>query len=859
MPPSPLPIDALLPSIADAFSAPENRALVIEAPPGAGKTTRVPPRLLELFPGGDVVVLEPRRLAAHLSATRVAEELGEKLGETVGVQMRFHSVVGPRTRLRYVTEGVLVRQLTRDPELSGVRAVILDEFHERHLASDLSLAMLLRLQARGPAKMRAPLKLCVMSATLNGEAIAAFLGGCPLLRSDGRSFPVDIEYVTDLDGEPLWKRVRGAVRRLLVKDDGDILVFLPGSAEIRRCHDELRELSGEAGFVVLPLHGDLPFEDQRRAVSPRQPGAPRKVILATNVAETSLTIEGVTAVIDSGLARVAGHQPWSGLPTLRVQPISRAQAAQRAGRAGRTRPGRCLRLYSKLDHDARPEFEVPEIRRLDLCELVLSLAALKLPPRELPFLDPPSAASLEAAEKLLVRLGALDENGALLPIGKKLCDLPIHPRLGRLIVAAAERQLGAAGATIAALLSERDLRSGRAGLSGGNPTTAKVHGPSDVLHLLDLFTEAKDARFERHAVQRLELDFDAVMAVDRARKKLEQAAEIATSRGTKSLTAEDDRALLSAILCAYPDRVARRRTGGGAAEFALAGGGGAALSPASIVRDAELVVLVDVEERGHGQGRASRTLVRLASAIEADWLLDLPGSPVHETTEVSWNSAAERIDVVRKLQYEQLVLDETRTPGDGRDAAQVALLAQKALATELRVFADGAELPHVLAKLELLAQQGAEAITIDARRIEETVRGLCQNRASLDELRGLSIIDALLSDLSPRRSKSDLSRLLPDHVVLSRGRRVRVHYETGKPPWVESRLQDFFGMAEGPRVCNGRVAVVLHLLAPNQRAVQVTTDLAGFWSRHYAGIRKELCRRYPRHAWPEDPRTLIEE
>lgn len=857
---SPLPIDALLPSITDAFSAPENRALVIEAPPGAGKTTRVPPRLLELFPDGDVVVLEPRRLAAHLSATRVAEERGERLGETVGVQMRFHSVVGPSTRLRYVTEGVLVRQLTRDPELRGVRAVILDEFHERHLASDLSLAMLLRLQARASDR-RWPLKLCVMSATLNGEAIATFLGGCPLLRSEGRSFPVDIEYVTDLDGEPLWKRVRGAVRRLLTKDDGDILVFLPGSAEIRRCHDELRELSNDAGFVVLPLHGDLPFDDQRRAVSPRQPGAPRKVILATNVAETSLTIEGVTAVIDSGLARVAGHQPWSGLPTLRVQSISRAQAAQRAGRAGRTRPGRCLRLYSKLDHDARPEFEVPEIRRLDLCELVLSLAALKLRPRELPFLDPPSAASLEAAEKLLVRLGALDENGALLPIGKTLCDLPIHPRLGRLIVAAAERQLGAVGATIAALLSERDLRSGRAGLSGGDAITAKVHGPSDVLHLLDLFTEAKDARFDRHAVQRRELDFDAVMAVERARKKLEQAAEVSNTRGKKTLTAEDDRALLAAILCAYPDRVARRRTAGtsGAAEFALAGGGGAALSPASIVRDDELVVLVDVEERGHGQGKASRTLVRLASAIEADWLLDLPGSPVHETTEVSWNSAAERVDVVRRLQYEQLVLDETRTVGDGRDAAQVTLLAQKVLATELRVFADGAELPHVLAKLELLAQQGGEAITIDTRRIEEAVRTLCQNRASLDELRGLSIIDALLSDLSPRKSKADLARLLPDHVVLSRGRRVRVHYETGKPPWVESRLQDFFGMAEGPRVCNGRVAVVLHLLAPNQRAVQVTTDLAGFWSRHYAGIRKELCRRYPRHAWPEDPRTLIEE
>lgn len=871
----PLPIDQLLPEVAAQLLA--HPAVVVEAPPGAGKTTRLPHLLLNLFPDGEIVVLEPRRLAAHLSAARVAEERGERLGDTVGVQMRFNSVCGPATRLRYVTEGVLVRQLQREPTLPGVRAVILDEFHERHLASDLSLALLRRLQSPGGA--RPDLKLCVMSATMNGADLAAFLGGCPRLESSGRTFPVEIEYVTDLDDEPLWKRVRGALRKILQSKDagdgGDVLVFLPGSAEIRRCQEELAELAGQVGLEVLPLHGDLPFEDQRRAVAPRRPGALRKVILATNVAETSLTIDGVTAVIDSGLARVAGHQPWSGLPTLRVQPISRAQATQRAGRAGRTRPGRCLRLYSRLDHDARPEFEAPEIRRLDLCELVLTLAASELPVDALSFLDPPSPGALEAAQKLLGRLGALDETRArVTPLGQKLIALPLHPRLGRLLVAAAEVGLSEAGAVLTALLGERDLRAGRSGLGSaheheyGGQGRAAIHGPSDVLHLLDLFEEARAARFNRSSLQRMGLDADVAQAAERAGKQLTQAVRGLISQGgrdaasARKLSPEArEQALMKAILCAYPDRVARRRSKatGSAPEFALAGGGGATLAPTSIVRDAELVVLVDVEERGQAKGAMSRTLVRMASAIAADWLLDLPGNAVHETSEVLWNSETRRVEVTRRLQYEQLILDEERLPGDGRDEAQVSLLVRQVLATELKMFGDGESLPPLLIKLELLAQHCPELgiAPPDNKTVEAVVRELCRGHGSLDELRGISLCDALCayveSNGKVRSLRAELGRLTPDHVTLGRGRRVKVHYDAGKPPWVESRMQDFFGMADGPRVLGGRVAVVLHLLAPNKRAVQVTTDLSGFWSRHYPAIRRELCRRYPRHAWPEDP------
>lgn len=862
---APLPIDALLPEVARQLLA--HPAVVVEAPPGAGKTTRLPHLLLNLFPDGEIVVLEPRRLAAHLSAARVAEERGERLGNTVGVQMRFNSVCGPSTRLRYVTEGVLVRQLQREPTLPGVRAVILDEFHERHLATDLSLALLRRLQNGS----RPDLKLCVMSATLNGGELATFLGGCPRLESSGRAFPVEIEYATELDDEPLWKRVRGALRKLIQNSDGgDVLVFLPGSAEIRRCQEELAELAGQVGLEVLPLHGDLPFEDQRKAVAPRRAGGLRKVILATNVAETSLTIDGVTAVIDSGLARVAGHQPWSGLPTLRVQPISRAQAAQRAGRAGRTRPGRCLRLYSRLDHDARPEFEAPEIRRLDLCELVLTLAAAELPVSDLLFLDPPSPGALEAAQKLLMRLGALAERERLTPLGRKLIALPLHPRLGRLLVAAAEVGLPEAGALLAALLGERDLRAGRSGLNQeseyGGRGQAAIHGPSDVLHLLDLFEEARAARFSRSSLQRMGVDADVAQAAERAGKQLTQAVRSLTTAApsARGLTPEArEKALMQAILCAYPDRVARRRgkATGSAPEFALAGGGGAVLAPTSIVRDAELVVLVDVEERGQAKGAVSRTLVRMASAIDADWLLDLPGNAVHETSEVLWNSETERVEVTRRLQYEQLILDEERLPGDGQDEAQVALLSRQALAGELRTFPDGESLPGLRVKLELLAQHCPELgiAPPDSKTVEAVVRELCRGRHSLDELRQVSLGDALCAHVEAqsksqsRSLRAELGRLTPDHVTLGRGRRVKVHYEAGKPPWVESRMQDFFGMADGPRVLGGRVAVVLHLLAPNQRAVQVTTDLSGFWSRHYPAIRRELCRRYPKHAWPEEP------
>jgi len=404
----PLPIDPLLPQLVAHFRAAPN--LVLEAPPGAGKTTRVPPALLEagLADRGEILVLQPRRLAARLAARRVAEELGEAVGETVGYQVRFEEIAGPRTRIRFVTEGVLTRRLLRDPSLQSVAVVLLDEFHERHLPGDLGLALLRRLQLTS----RPDLRIGVMSATLEAAPVAAFLGDCPTLRSEGRRFEVQIDHLTQSDDRPLARQVAAALGRLLNEGlEGDVLVFLPGAAEIRHALEACEPLALSADLLLLPLHGDLPPADQDRAV---RRADRRKVIFSTNVAETSVTIDGVVAVIDGGLARTAGHSPWSGLPTLKVAKISQASATQRAGRAGRTRPGRCIRLYTRHDFESRPPFDLPEVRRLDLTEPVLELKAAGITDlATFGWLEAPAPAALASAELLLTRLGALERQGTI--------------------------------------------------------------------------------------------------------------------------------------------------------------------------------------------------------------------------------------------------------------------------------------------------------------------------------------------------------------------------------------------------------------------------------------------------------------
>lgn len=852
-----LPIDPLLPELVATLG--RSSALVLAAPPGAGKTTRVPRAMLDagLAGAGEIVVLQPRRLAARLAARRVAEELGEPLGGTIGYQVRFEESLSARTRIRFVTEGILTRRLLSDRTLRGVGAVVLDEFHERHLHGDLGLALLRQLQLHG----RPDLKLVVMSATLDAGPVSDYLDHAPCLRSEGRCFDVSIEYLPKPDDRPLSVLVASALQRLATdRLDGDVLVFLPGAAEIRRAMTACGPIAQRADLVVLPLHGELSPAEQDRAV---RPASQRKVILATNVAETSVTIDGVVAVIDSGLARMASYAPWSGMPVFRVGRVSRASATQRAGRAGRTRPGHCIRLYTSHDHAARPAHDVPEIQRLDLAETVLELRASGADPGTFPWFDTPPSDAVNAADRLLRRLGAMDACAAMTPLGRRMLRFPVHPRQARMIVEAEARGVAEEGCVLAALVGERDIRtSGRVhGLSGapaGRPGDSSAR--SDLVELFEAFETAELDRFRAPALRELGLDAGAVFAVDRVRRQLVRITERRrdVTRPESALAREN--ALLEVILAGYPDRVGRRRepanaTGRRGVEIVFATGGTAQLADTSVVRDAEFVVAVDAEERVDARG--THVQVRVASAIESDWLLEMFTDQVTDAVDLRWNASGERVEVSRRLSYQGLVLEET-TAQSGVDPAAVArVLVDAAMVKGLRTFADGEVFDRFVERVAFVRANAPElgfprfddAGLRDALQTVATVNGF----RTFADLRSAGLVAHLRGGLSPEQGRW-LDALAPERIELSGGHRARVEYPPGGAPYLASRLQDFFGMPEGPRVLGGKVPVVLHLLAPNQRDVQVTTDLAGFWTRHYPSIARELRRKYPRHRWPEDPR-----
>ncbi len=766
-----LPIDPLVPEIVRHLR--DNNTLVLEAPAGAGKTTRVPPALLDLG-GRDVLVLEPRRLAARLAARFVASGRGESVGETVGYQVRFEEVAGPRTRLRFLTEGVLTRRLLSDPRLDRAGAVVLDEFHERHLEGDLALALLRRLQCTD----RPDLRLVVMSATLDAAPISGYLGGARIIRSEGRHYPLDIEY-TPHSAAPLEQQVAGAVERL--RDaGGHILVFLPGAYEIRRAQSACAGIAQRHGWTVLPLHGDQSPDEQDRAVAPSDR---RKIILSTNVAESSITIEDVGAVIDSGLARIAGHSPWSGLPTLQVGRISQASANQRAGRAGRTRAGRVIRLYPFEDFVRRPAQDPPEIARADLAPMLLQLRAMDSP--DLEWLDAPPPASLEHAGSLLRQLAP---DAALV---REMARYPLHPRLSRLIVEARREGVAEDGCTVAALLSAGERLPAR-------PDHATR---SDLLVLMESDWEPRTAQVVRQ-IRRL---------VDPPRQR-----------------ARNEDALLRSVLAAFPDRVARRRQG---AELQLASGGAAQLAPSSTVTEAGFLVAVEAEDR-----RDQKTpLVRIASAIEPAWLLDLFPDRVREVSEARWNKHSGRVEAIGSLMFDEIAIEQSRRAPDPETAA--AILARKAIEAGLH---ESDDLSAFRAR--------AEFAGVTDLPIEEAIKTLALAARSLSDIDRAAVPRAVEQQLPPavRRRIDDLA---PDRIRIPGGRQVRVHYEPGQPPWIASRLQDFYGMTTTPTVGRG-VPVVVRLLAPNNRPVQMTTDLPGFWQRLYPEIRKQLSRRYPKHKWP---------
>jgi ATP-dependent helicase HrpB len=767
-------VDAILPEILASLQHTSN--LVIEAPPGAGKTTRVPPAILGLV-SGEVIVLEPRRIAARLAARRVAWELGEEVGGTVGYQVRFEERIGPRTRLRFVTEGILTRRLLTDPTLKGVDAVILDEFHERHLDSDLALALLKRLQ-----RARPKIRIIVMSATLDAAPIARYLEDCPVLRSEGKMFELSIKHLP-YSPEPLHVQVRNAVELLNTgQHSGSILVFLPGIAEIRRTMRECETIARQTGLLILPLHGDLSPAEQDRAVLPY---AERKLILATNVAESSVTVEGVTAVVDSGLARIATYSPWTGLPTLQVGRVSKASATQRAGRAGRTGPGQVMRLYSEEDYLLRPEHNTPEIARADLSQLLLNIRAMKIALDDLDWLDAPPAGIVQSGELLLDRIGA---NGGM---ERRLARFPLSPRLSRILVEALDRGVGEDGCRAAAML----------GLGARSEK-------NDLLAAMDL---PQDYRSRQHTDQLLRM-----------------------ARPPKQ-TRHDDEALLIAVLAGFPDRVARRRTGN---QVLLSTGISAEV--AGEPPPYEFMFAIDAEDRQENP----LPLIRMTARVEPEWLLDLFPDRIEERSSVVWNRITERVERVSALLYDKLVIEESRGAASETEAAD--LLARKALEVGIERFVEKTTLEHFLARLTFAGFEPPD--------IPQALRDLCLGLQSFGDLRDAS--RNLMPLLEEKLNTRLLNEVAPLSIRLRNGRQTKVHYEQGRPPWISSRLQYFFGMKETPRIGPDRTPLVIHLLAPNHRAVQTTTDLAGFWERLYPQVRRELIRRYPKHAWPERPQDV---
>ena len=834
-----LPIDLAIPGI---LAAAAGGAVVVRSAPGSGKTTRVPPAILEsglLGPDHpNVLVLEPRRVAARAASARIAFERGWTVGGEVGYQIRFERRFSNQTRLRFLTEGVLARRLLADPFLESVGAVVIDEFHERGLHTDLALALLNEIRRDA----RPDLMLVVMSATLETGALARYLGDCPVIDVPGALHEVEVVYRPAARRE-LDQAIAASVAERLADpgDRGHILVFLPGMAEIRRAGRALGSLAG--GAVVMTLHGSMPAEEQDRVLAP---GGPRKVILATNVAETSLTIEGVTTVVDSGLERLVRHDPDRGVDRHRIEAISRASASQRAGRSGRTAPGRCIRLYAERDFLGRPEFAIPEIHRVDLAATILGILSFGV--RDLSrfnWFDAPAPERAQGALALLRMLGAVTgDPPRVTAMGDRMLELPVHPRLGRLIVEAQSAGRPWEGASVAALLSEADLKARGMGRAPSSDLASDTALASDVLDRLELLEIAEQARFSPGLITR-GIDPSAARQVARARDDLLRRIDERNPRRSRG----DDEELLEWLLLAYPDRLVKKR--GLRGTGLMVGGRGARLAPGSSVHDAELFLALDAREiKGPG---GLEILVEVASSARFEWLeRRLPGL-IRRESFADYDVARGRVVGRSRLLFLDLVLRE-----DSSASVEPALAGRvlfEALRPEAEALARSSERAAAwIGRFEFLSEAVPELAwpALEASVFVDSLEQICSDLSRRESVEQADWTAILATRLDPAQRR-ELHASAPESVALPSGRVVRLAYEAGRPPVLAARVQELFGWTDGPRVARGRIPIVIHLLAPNGRPVQITSDLRGFWGNTYQQVRKDLRGRYPKHAWPEDP------
>jgi len=815
-----LPIEPLIPRILQELE--QRGMLVLQAPPGAGKTTRVPLALADapFLAGKSIVVLEPRRLAARMAARHMAAGLGEAVGDTVGYRVRLDSRVGPRTRVELVTDGLFLRRLQDDPALAGVGCVVFDEFHERGLEADLALA--LTLESR--AALNPELRLVVMSATLDAAPIAALLGGGAIVTSEGRAHPVETRYLARALPGHIEAGVSQAIGNALDQEEGSILAFLPGAREIRRVAAHLANADLGPGVIVAPLYGDLASREQDAAVAPAPPGQ-RKVVLATAIAETSLTIEGIRIVIDSGLARVPRYDPRSGMTRLETVRASQATADQRRGRAGRLGPGVCIRLWTEPDQRARTPHPAPEILAADLTPLALELAVWGASDgRDLAFLDPPPNGALAQARGLLAQLGALGSQSHPTAHGRAMARLGLHPRLAHMILAAAGRGLGRLACETAAILSERDLFRGAT-----NERDA------------DLRARIATLRGERaESVDRT--------ALHQAQALAKQLMRLAKAEREPSIA--DLNRLGEIVALAYPDRIAQAR-GDAVGQFRLASGRGAFLPPTDALAREPFLAVAALD----GDPRSAR--IFLAAPIDRVAIDELFSEQFHEAEDIAWDARSEAVVAMRERGLGALVLE--RKPIAAPDRQVLA----RAMAEGIRQFGPSAlpwtaEARAIQARIGFLRRLDPDAWpdVSDTALAADPLRWLGAHLDGITRRTHLARIDvaAALLDRLDWKQRRDLDRLAPTHIEVPTGRSVAIDY-SGELPVLAVKLQEMFGVRTSPSVADGRVPILIHLLSPAGRPVQVTQDLEGFWRNGYAAVRAELRGRYPKHPWPDDPLT----
>lgn len=839
-----LPVDGYLDQIRQEVLG--HGMVAVEAPPGTGKTTRVAPMLAGISNGTRTYLVQPRRLAARAVAERIAFEDGTRVGNRIGYSVRFDHRVGKHTQLIVATEGVLIRKLLQDPTLQDVGVVILDEFHERSLDGDLLLGMLRRVQK----ELREDLRIVFMSATLDTTWFAEHLQGVPCIRIESRGYPVRLEYRPLEPRQSLIEHAVGVTTQAAGRTEGDILVFMPGASEIHRAIRGLEQEPSLRSFEILPLMGSMRLEDQASAIDS---SVRRRIVVSTNIAETSLTIPGVRTVIDSGLARVLRFAPSLGLDRLELENISNASATQRAGRAGRLGPGLCIRLWSEVSDRARVPFLEPEIRRVDLSGARLQLYAWGEGSGEgFPWLEPPRRDAWEAAGNVLEVLGAV-EDGKITEVGESMCRLPLHPRLARMCIEAESLGCLREASLTAAMLSERDPfdRVTGQGSTGGIHTQATRSWESDCVERLHWLVKGREqgttpfGRYNVNAAKTIEQVAKQIQSTfDQPRQGNDFEGEAGACENAEEDRVHPDVGVMRALLAGFPDRLAKRRNSG-KPHGVMVGGKGVQLSPQSGLRIPELFLCIDVE------GQRTDALVRQASGVRPEWLV---GKHSQVRDELFFHPTQRQVVGRRRSYWLDLCLQET--PVSIRNEEECTNVLYEAVLTHWEsVFPkDDNSVMQWIERVRCLSDwvPELELPALGTESLQEVARELCRGNRSLEQVRSGAWLQWLGGLLTAEQLRA-VQQEVPERIEVPSGSSIRLEYQRGKPPVLAVKIQEVFSWKQTPRIARGRVPLLLHLLAPNGRPQQVTDDLSSFWSYGYTEVKKELKRRYPKHSWPEDP------